>query len=109
MHVTIHAGQNGIVPSRAEPVQGVSWALIAPLDAGGSLESAIADALTKARTQAARLAMQLRPPPLDPAAEEAVRSAVEAFAGDVIAKMVVICTLLHTATRDQAQNEGRPA
>jgi hypothetical protein len=87
----------------------VSWALIAPLDAGGSLERAIADALTKARTQAARLAMRLRPPPLDPAAEEAVRSAVEAFAGDVIAKMVVICTLLHAATRDQAQKEGRPA
>jgi hypothetical protein len=87
----------------------VSWALIAPLDAGGSLERAIADALTKARTQAARLAMRLRPPPLDSAAEEAVRSAVEAFAGDVIAKMVVICTLLHAATRDQAQKEGRPA
>ena len=87
----------------------VSWALIAPLDAGGSLERAIADALTKARTQAARLALRLRPPPLDPAAEEAVRSAVEAFAGDVIAKMVVICTLLHAATRDQAQKEGRPA
>ena len=49
----------------------VSWALIAPLDAGGSLERAIADALTEARTQVARLAMRLRPPPLDPAAEEA--------------------------------------
>jgi hypothetical protein len=87
----------------------LSWALIAPLDVGGSLERPIADALTKARTQAARLAMRLRPPPLDPAAEEAVRCAVEAFAGDVIAKMVVIRTLLHAATRDQVQKEGRPA
>ena len=87
----------------------VSWALIAPLDADGSLERAIADALTKARTQAARLAMRLRPPPLDPAAEEAVRSAVEPFAVDVIAKMVVICALLHAATRDQARKEERPA
>lgn len=87
----------------------VSWALIAPLDADGSLERAIADALTKARVQAARLAVRLRPPPLDPAAEETVRSAVEPFAVEVIAKMVVICTLLHSATPDQVQSKARPA
>ena len=87
----------------------VSWALIAPLDADGSLERAIAAALTKVRAQAAPLAMRLRPPPLDPAAEEALCSAVERFAVDVIAKMVVICSLLHAATRDQVWKKGRPA
>jgi hypothetical protein len=87
----------------------VGWALIAPLDADGSLERAIADALTKARAQAARIAVRLRPPPIDPAAEETVRSAVEPFAADVIAKMVVICTLLYVATRDQVPREARSA
>jgi len=79
----------------------LSWALIAPLDADGSLERAIADALTGARARAARLAPQLRAPPLDAATEDGIRAAVEPFASDVIAKMVVICALLRRAT-------GRP-
>ena len=76
----------------------LSWALIAPLDADGSLERAIADALVKAQAQAGRLATRLWAPPLDAATGDAIRAAVEPFAGDVIAKMVVICTLLRAAT-----------
>ena len=76
----------------------LSWALIAPLDANGALDIAIADALGKAQTQAARLAPQLRAPPIDPAAAAAMRAAVAPFAGDVIAKMVVVCALLRVAT-----------
>jgi hypothetical protein len=76
----------------------LSWALIAPLDANGSLETAIADALVTARAQAALLATRLRAPPVEPAAAEAIRAAVEPFAGDVIAKMVVICALLRRST-----------
>jgi hypothetical protein len=76
----------------------LSWALIAPLDADGSLAAAIEDALAKARTQGARLAVQLHAPP-DPTTAAVIRSAVEPFAGDVIAKMVVICALLRAATR----------
>ena len=72
----------------------LSWALIAPLDADGSLEAAIEDALLTARTQGARLAVRLLAPPIDPTTAAAIRAAVEPFAGDVIAKMVVICALL---------------
>ena len=76
----------------------LSWALVAPLNADGSLDAAIEDALAKARTQAARLAAQLHAPPIDPTTAAAIRAAVEPFAGDVIAKMVVICALLRAAT-----------
>lgn len=76
----------------------LSWALIAPLDESGSLETAIGDALTRARVQAARLVTRLRAPPIDPTAAAATRTAVEPFVGDVIAKMVVIYALLRAAT-----------
>lgn len=76
----------------------LGWALIAPLDANGSLERAIADALTKAQAQAGRLATRLRAPSPDTATGDAIRAAIEPFAGDVIAKMVVICALLRAAT-----------
>jgi len=76
----------------------LSWALIAPLDADGSLEAAIEDALVKARAQAAHVAAQLHVPPIDPTTAAAIRAAVEPFAGDVIGKMVVICALLRSAT-----------
>ena len=74
------------------------WTLIAPLDADGSLAAAIEDALAKARAQAARLAAQLHASPIGPTTAAAIRVAVEPFAGDVIAKMVVICALLRAAT-----------
>lgn len=76
----------------------LSWALIAPLHMDGSLDRLIADALAKARTQATQLATRLHAAPLDATTGMAIRSAVEPFAGDVIAKMVVICTLLRAAT-----------
>jgi hypothetical protein len=76
----------------------LSWALIAPLDADGSLERAIADALARAQARARSLATQLRAPPLDAATGDTIRAAVEPFAGDVIGKMVVICGLLRAAT-----------
>jgi hypothetical protein len=85
----------------------LGWALIAPRDADGSLERAIADALVKAQAQAGRLATRLRAPPLDAATGGAIRAAVEPFAGDVIAKMVVICALLRAATC--GPNEERSA
>ncbi len=46
-------------------------------------------------------------PPLDAATGGAIRAAVEPFAGDVIAKMVVICALLRAATC--GPNEERSA
>jgi hypothetical protein len=79
----------------------LAWTLIAPLDADGSLERSIADAQKKARARAEGIAAGLDVPPglsIDPALSTAIRSAVEPFAGDAIAKMVVICTLLRKAT-----------
>jgi hypothetical protein len=76
----------------------LSWALIAPLDADGSLSRAIADALTRGQPQVARLAPRLDAPPLDATTGAVLRSAAEPFAGDVIAKMIVICALLRAAT-----------
>lgn len=79
----------------------LAWTLIAPMDADGSLDRSIADATAKAWVRATRVAMQLHDPsaaPIDPTLNDAVRAAVEPFAGDVIAKMVVICALLRAAT-----------
>jgi hypothetical protein len=79
----------------------LTWAMIAPLDADGSLERAIAHAGAKARARAARVATQLYSLPemsLTPPIPAAIRSAVEPFIGDVIAKMVVICGALRAAS-----------
>jgi hypothetical protein len=84
----------------------LSWMLVAPLDADGSLDRTIAALLVKARAQAARLAARLREPTLDAATVAAVRSAAESFAGDVIAKMVVICALLRTATQPEVGSDA---
>jgi hypothetical protein len=75
----------------------LAWATIAPLDADGSLEQAIADAVAKARVRAARVATRLYAPPaesLAPNIRATIRSAIEPFTGDTIAKMVVICGAL---------------
>jgi hypothetical protein len=77
------------------------WAMIAPLDADGSLKRAIAHAAAKARARAAHVATQLYSLPevsLTPPTRAAIRSAVEPFTGDVIAKMVVICGALRAAS-----------
>ena len=79
----------------------LAWTLIAPLDADGSLDRSIVDAKKKARMRAERIAARLDVPsgsPIDPALSAAIRSAIEPFAGDAIAKMVVICALLRAAT-----------
>jgi hypothetical protein len=75
----------------------LAWAIIAPLDADGSLEQVIADAVAKARVRAARVATRLYAPPavsLAPNIRATIRSAIEPFTGDTIAKMVVICGAL---------------
>ncbi len=81
----------------------LSWAVIAPLDADGSLDGAIADELGKAQTQAARLTARLREPTFDAETSDAIRSALDAFANDVLAKMVVICALLRQLTQPEAE------
>jgi len=77
----------------------LAWTLVAPMDADGSLVRSIADATAKARVRATCVAMQLHDAaPVDPTLNDAVRTAVEPFARDVIAKMVVICAVLRAAT-----------
>ena len=78
----------------------LAWAMIAPLDANGSLERSIADAAAKARARAARVATQLYTPPaeLAPAIRSAIRSAIEPFTGDTIARMIVVCGALRAAS-----------
>lgn len=85
------------------PYLAFAWLLLAPLDAGGQLATAIGTARQEAQRRGARLRAgrdggRLAPPP--PALAAAVAAAIEPFAGDVIAKMVVICALLHDATRE---------
>jgi hypothetical protein len=79
----------------------LAWALIAPLDADGRLDRSIADAAVKARARAARVSTRLRASPEGlptPAIGIAIRAAVEPFTSDVLAKMVVICAVLHAAS-----------
>jgi hypothetical protein len=79
------------------------WAFIAPLDADGSLARSIEDAIAKGQTRAARHVMALHARSamsVAPSDRAAIRSAIEPFAGDVIAKMVVICGTLRAATGD---------
>lgn len=84
------------------PYLAFAWLLLAPLDAGGELATAIGGARREAQGRARRLLAgrsDTRPAPPHPALAAAVAAAVEPFAGGVIAKMVVICALLHDATR----------
>lgn len=79
----------------------LAWTTLAPLDADGRLDGAIADAVAKAGTRAAGIAGRL---PQHGAAPDAalaatIRTAIEPFVGDVIAKMVVICAILRNATQ----------
>ena len=79
----------------------LAWTLVAPLDADGRLDRAIADAIAKARLRAGRVVARLHspaaaPPPAGMGA--AIRAAVEPFTGDVIAKMVVVCAVLRAAS-----------
>jgi hypothetical protein len=77
------------------------WAIIAPLEADGSLARSIADTKAKARRRSALLVPRLRPAvdiSLEPTLGAAIQTAIEPFAGDVIAKMVVICAVLRAIT-----------
>jgi hypothetical protein len=83
--------------------------MIVPFDADGSLEQVIADAVAKARVRAARVATLLYAPPAESLASTiraTMRSAIEPFTGDTIAKMVVICGAL-CASSDPAHDERR--
>jgi hypothetical protein len=77
------------------------WAIIAPLEADGSLARSIADALAKASKRSALVLPRLRAPsgvPIEPILGASIKTAIEPFAGDVIAKMVVICAVLRATT-----------
>jgi hypothetical protein len=85
----------------------LAWAMIVPFDADGSLEQVIGDALAKALVRAARVATLLYAPPAEALASTiraTMRSAIEPFTGDTIAKMVVICGAL-CASSDPAHDE----
>jgi len=72
------------------------WTMLAPLKLDQRLDSAIEDAIAQARARAQCLAAQL-PTPLPairPITARRVERAIDRFTGDVIAKMVVICSLL---------------
>jgi hypothetical protein len=77
----------------------LAWMLLAPLDAGGGLASAIEDALSQARTRAAVIAARAPMPRavLAPALRPAISGAIERFTGDAIARMVVVCGVLRRA------------
>ena len=76
------------------------WAIIAPLDADGRLERSIVETRTKAGVRALRVASRLRGSFTAPPGRLgiSIRAAVEPFAGDVLAKMVVICALLRSTS-----------
>ncbi len=76
------------------------WAIIAPLDADGRLERSIVETRTKAGVRALRVASRLRGSFTAPPSRLgiSIRAAVEPFADDVLAKMVVICALLRSTS-----------
>jgi hypothetical protein len=83
------------------PYLALTWLLLAPLDADGRLEAAIDVARREAQRRAERLLARLSGTPIappHPALASALAAAIEPFAGDVIAKMVVICALLRDVT-----------
>ena len=76
------------------------WTMLAPLEIDQRLDRAIDAAIAKARARAWCLAGQL-PTPLPairPVTARRVTRAIDRFTGDVIARMVVICSLLRQLT-----------
>jgi hypothetical protein len=76
------------------------WTVLAPLKLDQRLDRAIEDTIAQARARAQCLAAQL-PTPLPairPITARRVERAIDRFTGDVIAKMVVICSLLRRLT-----------
>jgi hypothetical protein len=82
------------------PYLALAWLLLAPLDADGRLEAAIAATRRAADRLAGRLLARLGAPPVEPSPSlaTAIATAIEPFIGDVIARMMVICALLRDAT-----------
>jgi len=77
------------------------WTMIAPLAADGRLGRAIDDVETKARARGGRVMRRLRAPssaPPDAGVRVAIRAAIEPFTGDALARMIVICAMLRSAT-----------
>jgi len=79
------------------PYLALAWTIIAPLDADGRLVGCMGNAATNARARAARVAARLQAASAVPP-QSGIGTAIEPFTGDVLAKMVVICALLHAAT-----------
>ena len=80
----------------------LAWTMLAPLEIDQRLDRAIEAAIAKARARARCLAGQL-PTPLPairPVTARRVTRAIDRFTGDVIARMVVICSLLRRLTDD---------
>ncbi len=75
----------------------LSWPVLAPLDADGRLERAIAGGLALARSRAAVLPRVAKVPPLDPALVPQVDAALATFTGDAIARMLIITRVLRAA------------
>ncbi|HYZ41338.1 MAG TPA: hypothetical protein VE687_12045, partial [Stellaceae bacterium] len=76
------------------------WTALAPLDFDQRLDRVIADAIARARSRARCLAARL-PIPLPairPVTARRVTRAIDRFTGDVIARMIVICSLLRRLT-----------
>ncbi|MGE0423153.1 MAG: hypothetical protein AB7O88_12860 [Reyranellaceae bacterium] len=81
---------------------GLIWALLAPVDADGTLGSLISDNLATAKARARVLAGRLKPSgdaDLSPAGRVAARRAITLFVDHPIGKMVTICRMLSLAIR----------
>lgn len=79
------------------PFLALAWPVLAPLDADGRLERAVAGGLTLARSRAAALPRVAEVPPLDPALVPQVDAALATFTGDAIARMLIVTRVLRAA------------
>jgi len=78
----------------------LAWTMLAPLEIDQRLDRAIEAAIAKARARARCLAGQLSTPlpAIRLVTARRVTRAIDRFTGDVIARMVVICSLLRRLT-----------
>jgi hypothetical protein len=78
----------------------LAWTMLAPLEIDQRLDRAIEDAIAKARARARCLAgtLPIPLPAIRPLTARGVTRAIDRFTGDVIARMVVICSLLRRLT-----------
>jgi hypothetical protein len=75
------------------PALALSWTLLAPRAADGSLAGAIAACRAAARAAASNLALPAAPPLAEPG-RSAVAAGLDRFAGEVLPRMVVACGVL---------------